>query len=123
MTKNEIKEFRLMARHIAIKIRGHRDIKEDQAYIEDYLMHHGAKGIMDAFCAWRIEAARQQKALEFEYEAAHHLAIAAFFANGCDHTASAVQAAIRKAEAAGKLIGKDRDDVERDIAEECEARE
>ena len=123
MNKDEIKEFRMMALHIVSKeLTGH-NVQGDIMCIEDYLMQHGARSADEASIAWRVEAQRQQVSLEYEYEALSFMAVAAFFANGCDHTAPDVQTAIRKAEAAGKLIGKDRDDVERDIAEECEARE
>nr|DAJ16993.1 MAG TPA: hypothetical protein [Caudovirales sp. ctNII2] len=119
MKKRDIEEFRSMARQIASKYKRGTDFSKEAEEIEMFLMVRGCESRRKAQEAWRTEAQRQQVALELNLKAQETLAVVAFFEHGKDHTDKDVQNAIRKAKAAGRMIGKNQEEVERDIADEC----
>lgn len=121
MNASDYAVFRTMVQQAVIH-RKKLKLDESNPYFIDavFKLVHGAHFTYTAARDKVLKEARcQQLALEETYQARCHLAVAAYFANGCNHEAPDVEIAIRQAKAAGKVIGKDGDDVECEIAESC----
>lgn len=124
MTKEELAIFKTLVRDSTIArcctldlYEKHRDKETNKAAL-DYLETHGVHG-EKAKAMLRRERVRFRVALEAHYKAMQQLAIAAYFAHGCDHTDPNVQDFIKKAQTAGKKIGIEPADTESAIASDC----
>ena len=121
MNASDYAVFRVMVQR-AIIHRRNKPLDETNKYFIDavFMLVHGER-ISYTTAKEKVfkEARCQQLALEEKYQSCCHLAIAAYFENGYNHEAPDVEIAIPPAKAAGKILGKDGQDVECEIAESC----